>query len=285
MNTITAHCLVKNEARFLWYSVMSVIDYVDQILLWDTGSTDGTLEIVEEIIKRDKEGKVSFREYGEVGVDTFWKARQEMLDQTKTNWFLMVDGDEVWWQDSIERLVKEVNDGGDKIESIIVPTYNLVGDIFHYLPKDAGKYNFLHKKGSLKGHYNLRAVNTKIQGLKSYGEHGTWGWVDQENKMIQDRDRNKILFVDRHYMHATFLERSSDRLLSSNVPKRKKKLKYETGMEFPKDFYYPEVFFRQRPKIVPSVWYKTSKKYKLRAIFETPLKRIKRIVLPDKVGY
>jgi hypothetical protein len=48
---ITAHTLVKNEARFVWYSVMSVIEHVDKILLWDTGSTDGTKEILKKISK------------------------------------------------------------------------------------------------------------------------------------------------------------------------------------------------------------------------------------------
>ena len=50
--TIYAHTLVKNEARWLWFSVTSVINYIDKLLLWDTGSTDGTLEVVEELKKK-----------------------------------------------------------------------------------------------------------------------------------------------------------------------------------------------------------------------------------------
>ena len=88
--TITAHCLVKNEARFVWFSVMSVIDYVDKILLWDTGSSDSTVEIIQEILKTDKaKGKVSFNEVGEVTPTEFTATRQEMLKQTKTDWFMI----------------------------------------------------------------------------------------------------------------------------------------------------------------------------------------------------
>lgn len=279
--TITAHCLVKNEARFIWYSVMSIYDSVDKILLYDTGSTDGTIEIINEILKADKEDKVSFREYEGIDATNFWNVRQDMLDQTKTDWFIVVDGDEIWWDDSIKRLVLEVSARGEKIETVVVPTINLVGDIFHYLEPQAGKYKF----GKLKGHYNLRAVNTNIPGLHSQGEHGVWGWVDKDSKMIQDRVENKLLFVDAPYLHATFINRASERSQEFAVAKRAKKLKFETGIEFPFDFYYPEVFFRPRPSIVPSVWQKMSLKYKVRALFETPLRKIKRRLFVSKVGY
>ncbi|TSC90501.1 MAG: Uncharacterized protein G01um10145_173 [Microgenomates group bacterium Gr01-1014_5] len=278
--TITAHCLVKNEARFLWYSVMSVIKHVDQLLLWDTGSTDGTIEVIKSLIKVDKDKKIKFRNYGEVSTQTFPQARQEMLDATKTDWFVVVDGDEVWWEASISRLVSKIRNQ-ESIESIIVPTYNLVGDMYHYLEKEAGNYTF----GNLKGHYSIRAVNRKIPGLHSYGPHGVWGWVDKDNRMIQNRNPKNILYIDAPYIHATFLARAAEKEQEKNVPKRNKKLKYEIGVPFSLDFYYPEVFFRERPKTVPSVWQTVDKQYKLRAYIETPLKKIKRRLFQAKVGY
>lgn len=281
--SITAHCLVKNEARFVWFSVMSIINHVDKVLLWDTGSTDGTFEIIEEITKRQKaKGKISFREVRNVTPVSFAKVRQEMLDDTDTDWFIVVDGDEIWWQDSIRHLVSAINKKGDKIEAIVVPTYNLVGDIFHYQEEAGGQYRLAGRKG----HLNLRAVNRGIPSLHSSGPHGTWGWVDGKGKMIQDRDPKKIVFIDAPYLHATHLARAATRLEEVDVPKRAAKLKYEIGVEFPKDFYYPEVFFRPRPEIVPSPWIKRSLGYAIRAVFETPLKKIKRkIIKKTKVGY
>lgn len=280
--TITAHCLVKNEARFIWYSVMSVIKHVDQILLWDTGSTDGTEEIIEEILKTEEgKRKVKFKEIGTVDPIGFAKVRQEMLDATKTDWFIVVDGDEIWWEESIRKLVLEINDRGNEIESIVVPTYNLVGDIFHYQEDAAGEY----KLADRKGHLNLRGVNREIPGIRSDRPHGTWGWVDEEGKMIQDRDPKKIVFIEAPYLHATHLRRAKIRLNDKDVPKRSKKLKYEIGIPFPKDFYYPEVFFRPKPEIVQSPWQKVNNAYKLRAFLETPLKKIKRRLFPGKVGY
>lgn len=279
--TITAHCLVKNEARFIWYSVMSVYDYVDKILLWDTGSTDGTLKIIDEILKIDSRKKIKFRNYGEVTTETFWKARQDMLDATSTDWFIVVDGDEVWWRDSIEKLVEQISILKPEVESFVVPNYLLIGDIFHYQEEKAGQYTL----AGHKGHYNLRAVNKLIPGLHSFGNHGVWGWVDGDNKMIQDRDKNHIQYIEAPYLHATFIPRAISLAHDDKVPKRKKKLKYELGIEFPLNFYYPEVLFRHRPSIVPSVWTKMDNKYKLQAFIETPLKKLKRRLFPAKVGY
>ncbi len=278
--TITAHCLVKNEAKFIWYSVMSIINHVDKVLLWDTGSTDGTQDIVHEIEKFGK-NKVEFREYGSVTPETFTIVRQEMLDATKTDWFIVVDGDEIWWEDSIKEVIKVISDKGKVIESIVVPTVNLVGDIFHYQEEAAGNYELAGKRG----HLNLRGVNRKIPGLHSFGPHGTWGWVDAQNKMIQDRSQDKIIFVDAPYLHATHLGRAKDRAKEKDVPKREIKRKYELGVSFPLDFYYPEVFFRPRPKIVFSVWEKMDKTFSSRALLATPLRKIKRKVLPKRVGY
>lgn len=277
--TITAHCLVKNEARFVWYSVMSVIDHVDSVLLYDTGSTDGTQEIIREIQKADKDKKIVFKEYGEVTAQTFPAVRQEMLDQTKTDCFIVVDGDEIWWESSILSLLSEIQKHGDGTESIVVPTINLVGDMYHYQEQAAGQYRF----GKLKGHYNLRAVNKNIPGLHSSGAHGVWGWVDKDEKMIQDRE--KVKFVDAPYLHATHLPRAMEKQGEDLVPKRSQKLKHEIGLEFSADFYYPEVLFRTRPEIVSSVWSKMSSSFKARSYLETPFRKLKRRVLPGKVGY
>ena len=49
---IWANTLVRNEERYLWFSVMSVINWVDKILIWDDASTDNTYEIAKLIKKK-----------------------------------------------------------------------------------------------------------------------------------------------------------------------------------------------------------------------------------------
>ena len=58
---VWAHTLVKNEARWLWYSVSSVIKHVDKLLLWDAGSTDQSSEIEKEL-ERMYPGKIILKQ-------------------------------------------------------------------------------------------------------------------------------------------------------------------------------------------------------------------------------
>jgi|GEM_PF-534411 len=303
---IAVHTLVKNEARFIWYSIMSVFNYVDGIRIWDMGSTDYTRAVIGKILDLPESSeKVVYEdaimadfdeayarkhmlqmtpEIDEVYKDEsfFPWTREKMLKATSADWFIVVDGDEIWWDESIKKVVDLIQEKGDELESIVVPTTLAVGDMFHYQEEAAGRYRLAGKVG----HYAIRAINRKIPGLASSSlPHGKWGWVDGTGTMIQDRDPKKIAFIDAPYIHTTFLPRASNLSNDMAVTKRANKLKHEIGKSFPKDFYYPEVFFRPRPEIVESPWQVMPPKFKFRAFFETPLRKIKRRVWWGRAGY
>lgn len=151
---------------------------------------------------------------------------------------------------------------------------------FHYQSESEGGY----KIAGRVGHYNLRAVNRKIPGLQALGPHGQMGWADGDGKMIQDRNSEKIIFIDAPYLHATNLERAGMGK-DTEVIKRKKKLKYEFGINFPLDYFYPESLFAERPAFVESPWKVMTGPFKLRASIETPARKIKRKIMPAKIGY
>ncbi len=268
---ITAHTLIKNEENFIWYSICSIAKYVDQIFIWDTGSTDNTNEIVRELIKKYK-NKIHYRQIGEVDATKYSSVRQQMLEETKTDWIFILDGDEVWWDESIKKVVEKINNKSKEIESVVVPTVNLIGDMFHYQEEKGGRYKF----GNKIGHYNLRFINKNIPGLHVGADYGKEGFFDSKNQPIQNRDEEKVLFINSPYIHTTHLERSSG---SNNVMQRKKKLKHEIGIEFEKDFYYPEAFFEDKPKVVPNIWKNMDLKFKIRSYLETPLRKIKRRII------
>src|SRR5579859_5329971 len=100
---ITAQVLVKNEENFIWYSVMSVIHYVEKMMIWDTGSSDNTRNIVKRICAEFPD-KVSFEEIGEVDEEKYSDTRQRMLDGVKSGWIFILDGDEIWWEESIKKV-------------------------------------------------------------------------------------------------------------------------------------------------------------------------------------
>ncbi|EKD94487.1 MAG: glycosyltransferase [uncultured bacterium] len=273
---ISAHLVVKNEENFVWYSVMSVIDYVDKLLIWDTGSTDNTLNIIEKI----NNPKIILKKLSPINFDE-GKIRQLMLDATKSDWFIVLDADEIWWDGSIQLVTETIRNEGHQLESIVVPTVNMIGDMFHFQGNDAGRYELAGKVG----HFGLRAINRKIPGLHGQGEHGVFMWADQNQTKIESRDQKKIKFLDASYIHTTHLKRSDTLEGEKEVYKRAKKLKYEIGIEVPKDFYYPEVFFRTRPDFIKSPWETPDPKYKFIASIETPLKKFRRRYLMKGVKH
>ena len=96
---ISVHTLVKNEARFIWYSVMSVYPYVDRIRIWDMGSSDYTRSVIGKIIDlSESPGKVFYDDAPMTNFDEEY-ARQHMLEKTVADWFIVVDADEIWWKD------------------------------------------------------------------------------------------------------------------------------------------------------------------------------------------
>ncbi|MDO8638062.1 MAG: glycosyltransferase [Candidatus Daviesbacteria bacterium] len=259
---IWANCIVHNEENFIWFAIMSVVDFVDKILVWDTGSTDKTVEIIKEIIKI-KGDKIEFSEVGLTDKYEFTKMRRSMLDNSECDWILILDGDEIWWESSIKQIIKEINAKGDKIEGIVVPMIVPVGDIFHLQEERAGKYK-IHGK---KGHISLKAINRRIPGLHVDWPYGKEGYFDKNNKLIQERE--EIIFIDAPFLHVTHLKRSG-------LKKKLEKFKYELGDPVNEDFKFPEVFYQGYPTIIRCPWSKLSGIKLIKARLLTPLRKFKR---------
>ena len=273
---IWAHTMVKNEDHYIWYSLNSIIRFVDKIIVWDTGSSDKTVDIIKETQKIYPDC-ILFNQDINSGKseESLMFARQRMLDETDADWIITLDGDEVWWEEGIKTLVETIRSKGDSLDSIVVRYINLAGDIFHRQEERASKYNIAGRGGNI----SLRAFSTRIPGIRVGGVYSREGYFDGRGVPIQERDPKKIEFLDLSYLHFTHLPRSSDVSGEKNVLWRTFKTKYEIGERLPLDFYYPEVFFGSRPAIVTSVWRKLRDWKLFMARWQTPLRKIKRRLL------
>lgn len=278
---ITVHTLVKNEERYLWFAVTSVIDYVDKMLLWDTGSTDRTIQLIKELKKRYPQ-KIDTALLGNVDANEYTFARQEMLNKTKTEWVMILDGDEVWWQEKIQESVRVIN-ANKELETVVSSYINPIGDIYHYQDPQASKYEI----DGVTGPITIRLMNKKnIKGLYTSKPHGKHGYFDSDNKLIQERPKSNRHWTEGvSFLHFTNMIRSENLAKDRSVPKRDFKYKYELGKQFSLDFYYPESFFREKPKWIPDPWVRMSKDYYFKSLFETPLKKIKRKLIQSPSGY
>ena len=89
--------IVKNEARCLARCLRSVQAIVDEIVVVDTGSTDGTVEIAKSF-----NAKISHFDW----VNDFSAARNFSLDQAGGDWVFVLDADEF----ASEALAKEIRE-------------------------------------------------------------------------------------------------------------------------------------------------------------------------------
>ncbi|GGM60915.1 glycosyltransferase [Dactylosporangium sucinum] len=88
---LTASLIVKDEEDVLARSLDAVRDLVDEIVVYDTGSSDGTVEIARRHGARVVEGFWS---------DHFGDARNRCLEHCRGRWVLWVDADEVFTGDA-----------------------------------------------------------------------------------------------------------------------------------------------------------------------------------------
>ncbi len=262
---ITAHCLVKNEDVWIWFALQSVLPFVKQVMVFDTGSTDKTVPVIQSL----RNNKIILEKKGAMDAKKLVQLRQEMLDRTKTDWFLILDGDEIWPESSIKRMLSQTGKLPSNMVALFNKVRNCVGDVFHYLPEDEGDYQI----ANLKGNLNIRLIK-KTKDMRVVGEYPLEHYQDS-NGVIQNQKDN-LLFVDTWYLHTTFLKRSTKDKHKASGSFGKKKI-WQKGIRLEKN-QLPEVLFLKRPNIVPNPLIKRGLSYELLAQVVSPLAWIKQKV-------
>jgi len=110
-NTISLCMIVKNEEEFLPRCLQSIKDFVDEIIIVDTGSTDGTVEIAKSF------GAKVFIHPWE---GSFSKARNYSLKYATCDWILYLDADEELSKEDAPRLKEIVKDNNYTVISFVI---------------------------------------------------------------------------------------------------------------------------------------------------------------------
>lgn len=253
LEMITIHTIVCNEDRFIKAALTSVLESSDvtRALVWDAGSIDKTVTEIQSI----NDPRIEFRQLGKVDRKQLVEYRNEQLKLTKTPWFMLLDGDEIWPKKNLKVLISAMKqcshlpavalrsetsvsktsakEGGTI--ALVNRTRNAVGDLYHYLPESEGHYQI----GPWKGHLNIRAIRI-VGGLSVEGEYPD-EWYELGGKKIQDypecsKDsplstqrtvlKKCLRFIDTWYLHTTHLRRSSSLRAGLTTIDRLKKRKW-----------------------------------------------------------
>lgn len=258
--TIAVTMCVKNEDCFVWYALMSVVDWADKILIYDTGSDDNTVKIIQSVIdsKPEYKEKITFEERGPVTKEEYKNLRQEQYEKCGCDWAFVVDGDEIWWKESLDEM-RAIIERDKDVRLIGSPFYNCCGDVFHYRKSERDVFIL---KGYLNdgketpytthGAFSCHCVSKKIPGIHCNGNYGIDGKYDIDNDSLYD-GKYKMIFTEGYFLHTSYCKRSSSAKGNFNTLGRRGKYLLGYDYKFDSDFKFPEVFYRDdRPSFVPS---------------------------------
>lgn len=260
--------VVKNEDIFIWYSISSILPYIDKLFITDTGSTDKTLKIISTIrsekieVEREKlNNKVDIK-----------SIRLEQLTKTQTDWIWIIDGDEIYPDKLSQEITEIIKLKGSDLEGIIVGRYDLLGDVYHYQSDEAGTYDLFGRRG----HFALRLINKKnIKGLHIEGNYPYEGYYGKDGIELINHNPKKYIFTNGNLWHAMYLQRSTLGKNLSNTLHRNK-YKIETGLSIPDTSRLPEVFLKSNSDSTKDMTQNRGIIYEILAKIITPLKKIKR---------
>jgi hypothetical protein len=246
-NKITAHLVIKNEDRWVWFAIQSVIDFVDYLYIVDTGSFDRTEDIINLFVNDSRyKKKIRFEKIKLKSSSDIQQVRQHLLSLTKTDWAMILDGDEIFYEKSMK-----------KIKHIIVKNYkyvissfeNCVGSVYLRQNFKRGNYNLLGYRGNLTVKlFKLSELNVAWSG--NYEKEGEGLYHLETNKGIKPNSIDSY-FLDLPYLHTTYTKRSSFFFGDLSIGYRWKKYLEEIDFKVTDEkINFPDVFYLRRPKIV-----------------------------------
>lgn len=234
--------VVKNEEKWVWFSIISIIDYVDKVIVFDTGSKDSTRDILNTLkaIYPEKMQLTFFDRFPEKDLAYL---RQLQIEMTGTEWFMVLDGDEIWPKESIESIVNLLPVTNASL--VAVPFINFVGNLNNIQNPAVNTYRLKDVTGS----FTLRFIRTKYRNVRASGIYGVEGYYDNSGEPIQSHEEDLIL-LDKGFQHTSLLIRSKNLIYDFTIKYRRKKFLAKAA--YVRDFDLADVFLHKNiPPIVP----------------------------------
>lgn len=109
--------LVKNDEYWLPYVLQSARGWFDRYVIYDVGSTDRTPEIINWFKDTEDKADVFVRYMPHVNPIVQGAFRNSMIAEARSEWYLILDGDELYTQDGFQRMTLELEMLKRKYES------------------------------------------------------------------------------------------------------------------------------------------------------------------------
>jgi len=139
MKPVSGYMMLLNEAPFVQNAVRSILPQVDELMIFDLGSTDGTLDMVRDLARDNPVIRLVEENQQAPRYSDGWNEpvrRNWYVDTLKHDWVLTIDGDE--WLSAGVDLFRRLD------SPITLPTINLVSTTHYILSEQQGDINFLY---------------------------------------------------------------------------------------------------------------------------------------------
>ena len=104
---VTPIVLVSNDCYWLPYVLKSTKDFFDHFIIYDVGSTDGTLDVIDWF-ENTYDGDLLVERMPMVPPKAQLAFRNAPIAELTTNYYLILDGDEVWPESSLLKLREQM---------------------------------------------------------------------------------------------------------------------------------------------------------------------------------
>ncbi len=154
--------IVKDEIKYIEDCLKAVKPYVSEMIVVDTGSTDGTKEILE---------KYGCKVFNFDWCDDFAKARNFSISKSSNNWVLILDADEIVTEFDLELVKKFIKSNNNQVIGM-VHNKSYLGDLAYHktvpLPRLFNKKYFMyegaiHEQPRPKFNFNIELFEVGIK--------------------------------------------------------------------------------------------------------------------------
>jgi glycosyltransferase involved in cell wall biosynthesis len=188
--------IVKNEAHCIERCLDSIIPIADEIIVVDTGSTDGTQDIV-----REKIGRV----YSKAWNDSFADARNFSLSLASQKWVMWVDADDTI-PDEIYPLIRGIVEGAETNRYYVADVENIGGnlDVILYRTFKQARLFPNHKGIKFVNRIHEQFVSSAIEnGVCEAGIDGLrvlhHGYADENITMLKRKRNIRLMMQNMGY--------------------------------------------------------------------------------------
>jgi glycosyltransferase involved in cell wall biosynthesis len=244
-NKISVPLIVKNEAWFIGKTLESIKDFVDEIVIVDTGSTDNTIEIAK---------KYTDKIYHYTWDDSFANARNFALSKCTGDWILRVDGDEIFPEEAKLPLWSLIQNNTADI---------IAYDIKNFMEDPEKKSNATYViSRTARAYKNIPGIKYKGRVHEEIDES-----LDEINKTRDVKNKLKMTVSGNHLYHYGYL-RSKQELdnkhdyyaklcgmeLDEDPDNYKPYFNLATHYYHTKDFIRAKIFYTRTLDLNPKQW-------------------------------